>query len=124
MTAAADGARLPERTGYSVTDDAPLYAISVAAQLAGLHPQTLRQYDRLGLVTPKRVGGRNRLYSANDVARLREIAELSSQSLSMEGIRRILELQEEVRLLRLRLEEFHREKSSTSLVVWRPHRNR
>ncbi|HAN70830.1 MAG TPA: heat-shock protein HspR [Actinobacteria bacterium] len=118
------GARLPERTGYSVTDDAPLYAISVAAQLAGLHPQTLRQYDRLGLVTPTRVGGRNRLYSANDVARLCEIADLSSQGLSLEGIRRILDLQEEVRLLRARLEEFHREKSATSLVVWRPHRTR
>lgn len=117
-------ARMPERTGYAVTDDAPLYAISVAAQLAGLHPQTLRQYDRLGLVTPKRVGGRNRLYSMNDVARLREIADLSSQGLSLEGIRRILELQEEVRILRLRLEEFHREKAATSLVVWRPHRTR
>jgi DNA-binding transcriptional MerR regulator len=102
-----EGARLPERTGYAVTDDAPLYAISVAAQLAGLHPQTLRQYDRM-----------------NDVVRLREIADLSTQGLSLEGIRRILELQEEVRLLRMRLEEIHREKSATSLVVWRPQRNR
>jgi MerR family transcriptional regulator/heat shock protein HspR len=120
----AEGVRVPERTGYAVTDDAPLYAISVASQLAGLHPQTLRQYDRMGLVTPTRVGGRNRLYSMNDVARLREIADLSSQGLSLEGIRRILELQEEVRLLRMRLEEFHREKSATSLVVWRPQRSR
>ena len=120
----AEGVRVPERTGYAVTDDAPLYAISVASQLAGLHPQTLRQYDRMGLVTPTRVGGRNRLYSMNDVARLREIADLSSQGLSLEGIRRILELQEEVRLLRMRLEEFHREKSATSLVVWRPQRAR
>jgi MerR family transcriptional regulator/heat shock protein HspR len=118
------GPREAGRTGYSITDDAPLYAISVAAQLAGLHPQTLRQYDRLGLVTPTRVGGRNRLYSANDVERLREIADLSSQGLSLEGIRRILDLQEEVRVLRLRLEEFHREKASTSLVVWRPKKNR
>ena len=93
------------RTGFSVADDAPVYAISVAAQLAGLHPQTLRQYDRMGLVTPTRVGGRNRLYSANDVARLREIADLSAQGLSLEGIRRVLELQEEVRVLRLRLDE-------------------
>jgi MerR family transcriptional regulator/heat shock protein HspR len=112
------------RTGFSVTDDAPVYAISVAAELAGLHPQTLRQYDRLGLVTPTRVGGRNRLYSANDIVRLREIADLSAQGLSLEGIRRVLELQEEVRVLRLRLEEFRREKSATSLVVWRPNRNR
>jgi MerR family transcriptional regulator/heat shock protein HspR len=112
------------RTGFSITDDAPVYAISVAAELAGLHPQTLRQYDRLGLVTPTRVGGRNRLYSANDIARLREIADLSAEGLTLEGIRRVLELQEEVRILRMRLEEFRREKTSTSLVVWRPNRNR
>jgi MerR family transcriptional regulator/heat shock protein HspR len=110
----------PERTGFSIADDAPVYAISVAARLAALHAQTLRQYDRLGLVTPTRVGGRNRLYSANDIARLREIADLSSQGLSLEGIRRVLELQEEVRALRKRLEELRRDQASTSLVVWRP----
>jgi MerR family transcriptional regulator/heat shock protein HspR len=120
----AEGLPAPARTGYPITDDAPVYVISVAAELTGLHPQTLRQYDRLGLVTPKRVGGRNRLYSANDIARLREVSDLSAQGLSLEGIRRILELQEEVRHLRARLEEFTREKSSTSLVVWRPHRTR
>jgi len=109
-----------ERTGFSIADDAPVYAISVAARLAGLHAQTLRQYDRLGLVTPTRVGGRNRLYSANDIARLREIVDLTSQGLTLEGIRRVLELQEEVRYLRMRLEEFRREQASTSLVVWRP----
>lgn len=109
-----------ERTGFRVADAAPVYAISVAASLAGLHPQTLRQYDRLGLVVPTRVGGRNRLYSADDIARLREIADLSSQGLSLAGIRRVLELQEEVRILRVRLAEFTREQTSTSLVVWRP----
>ena len=112
------------RTGYRVADETPVYAISVAASLAELHPQTLRQYDRLGLVVPTRVGGRNRLYSANDIARLREIADLSAQGLSLEGIRRVLELQEEVRVLRIRLAEFTREQTSTSLVVWRPQRNR
>ena len=112
------------RTGYRVADETPVYAISVAASLAGLHPQTLRQYDRLGLVVPTRVGGRNRLYSANDIARLREIADLSAQGLSLAGIRRVLELQEEVRVLRIRLAEFTREQTSTSLVVWRPQRNR
>lgn len=115
---------LGERTGFRVTDEVPVYAISVAARLAGLHPQTLRQYDRLGLVVPTRVGGRNRLYSANDVARLREISGLSSQGLTLEGIRRVLELQEEVRVLRVRLAEFTRERTSTSLVVWRPAKNR
>ena len=113
-----------ERTGFRVADETPVYAISVAASLAGLHPQTLRQYDRLGLVVPTRVGGRNRLYSANDIARLREIADLSAQGLSLEGIRRVLELQEEVRVLRVRLAEFTREQTSTSLVVWRPSKNR
>ena len=108
------------RTGFSVADDAPVYAISVAAQLAGLHPQTLRQYDRLGLVTPTRVGGRNRLYSANDIARLREIADLSAQGLSLEGIKRVLVLQAEVAALRRVVAEFRREQQSTALVVWRP----
>lgn len=106
--------------GFRAADDTPVYAISVAAQLAGLHPQTLRQYDRLGLVVPTRVGGRNRLYSANDVNRLREIADLTGQGLSLAGIRRVLELQEEVRVLRVRLAEFTRQQASTSLVVWRP----
>jgi len=116
------GAGRGERTGFRVADEVPVYAISIAASLADLHPQTLRQYDRLGLVVPTRVGGRNRLYSANDIARLREIADLSNQGLSLEGIRRVLELQEEVRVLRVRLAEFTREQTSTSLVVWRPQR--
>ena len=120
----AEVPRLPERTGFTITDDAPVYAISVAAQLAGLHPQTLRQYDRMGLVTPTRVGGRNRLYSANDIARLREIADLSAQGLSLEGIRRVLELQAEVASLRRVVAEYRREQSSTALVVWRPGRNK
>ena len=109
-----------ERTGFSIADDAPVYAISVAASLAGLHPQTLRQYDRLGLVRPTRVGGRNRLYSANDIVQLREIAELSAEGVTLEGIRRILDLQEEVLKLRSLLDEQRRDQASTALVVWRP----
>lgn len=123
MTGQPGGRSIP-RTGYPVTDDAPVYTISVAAQLAGLHPQTLRQYDRLGLVTPTRVGGRNRLYSANDVARLHEIADLSTQGLSLEGIRRILDLQAEVATLRVLVAELRRDQTSTALVVWRPHSNK
>lgn len=107
---------------FSVASDAPVYAISVAADLAGLHPQTLRQYDRAGLVRPTRVGGRNRLYSGQDIARLREVAQLSAEGLSLEGIRRVLELQAEVNDLRRRLEEFRSEASSRALVVWQPHR--
>ena len=108
------------RPGFRVSDETPVYAISVAAQLAGLHPQTLRQYDRLGLVSPTRVGGRNRLYSASDVTRLREVADLSAEGLTLEGIRRVLDLQREVEQLRSRLREFHKQKESTALVVWRP----
>jgi MerR family transcriptional regulator/heat shock protein HspR len=102
----------------------PVYAISVAAELAGMHPQTLRQYDRLGLVCPQRVNGRNRLYSARDVERLREIADLSATGISLEGIRRVLELQAEVDRLRDQVDTYVREKRSTALVLYRPQRRR
>ncbi len=105
-------------------DTTPVYTISVAAELAQMHPQTLRQYDRLGLVVPKRANGRNRLYSAQDVARLREVAELSAAGISLEGIRRVLELQAEVDRLRLQVNAYAEEKRSTSLVLWRPQRRR
>ena len=119
MTAASG-----ERPSFRVSDDTPVYAISVAAQLAGLHPQTLRQYDRLGLVSPTRVGGRNRLYSGRDIARLQEISRLSADGLTLEGIRRVLELQREIDYLRGRLAEVSRDASSTALVVWRPKQQR
>jgi MerR family transcriptional regulator/heat shock protein HspR len=102
----------------------PVYAISVAAELAGMHPQTLRQYDRLGLVCPQRVKGRNRLYSVRDVERLREVADLSAAGISLEGIRRVLELQAEVDRLRDQVETYAREKRSTALVLYRPSRRR
>ena len=105
-------------------DVRPVYAISVAAELAGMHPQTLRQYDRLGLVCPQRVKGRNRLYSARDVERLREVGELSAAGVSLEGIRRVLELQAEVDRLRDQVEGYAREKRSTALVLYRPQRRR
>lgn len=84
--------------------DAAVYVISVAAQLAGMHPQTLRAYDRLGLVQPQRTPGRGRRYSRRDIEALREVAELSQrEGVNLEGIRRILELQEQVRVLSDRL---------------------
>jgi MerR family transcriptional regulator/heat shock protein HspR len=107
-----------------ISSETPVYAISIAAQLAGLHPQTLRQYDRVGLVVARRVGGRNRLYSAHDVQRLRYVAQLSNEGLSIEGIRRVLDLELEIENLRDRLGEFHRERSSRALVVWRPQRKK
>jgi MerR family transcriptional regulator/heat shock protein HspR len=71
----------------------PVFAIAVAAELAGMHPQTLRQYDRLGLVSPTRTAGQSRRYSMRDVAQLREIAALSAEGLNLEGIKRILQLE-------------------------------
>jgi MerR family transcriptional regulator/heat shock protein HspR len=85
--------------------DTPLYVISVAAELTGLHPQTLRTYDRLGLVSPGRAGGGGRRYSWRDIEMLREIAELSAAGIGLEGVRRILELENHVAALRSRLRE-------------------
>jgi MerR family transcriptional regulator/heat shock protein HspR len=84
---------------------APLFAIAVAAELAGMHPQTLRQYDRIGLVSPSRTAGKSRRYSMRDIAQLREVARLGSEGISLEGIRRILELENEVSALRGRVRD-------------------
>ncbi len=118
-----------------------------------MHPQTLRQYDRLGLVTPGRSSGRGRRYSPRDVALLRQVAQLSGEGLGLEGIRRVLALQQEVRSLRdevdrLRAELDSAQKASArqeamlharlekqyrrdlvplergAVVVWRPERER
>ena len=74
-------------------DDAVLYVISVAAELSGLHPQTLRQYDRLGLVSPTRTIGRNRRYSLRDIASLRMVQRLVGEGINHAGIKRIIELE-------------------------------
>ena len=89
-----------------VPEDAPVFVISVAAQLAGMHAQTLRQYDRLGLVTPGRTGGGGRRYSARDVALLREVQRLSQdEGVNLAGIKRIIELESHVDALRARVAE-------------------
>ena len=88
-----------------MNERSPLFVISVAAELAGMHPQTLRQYDRLGLVSPTRTAGKSRRYSMHDVVQLREIAQLSSEGVSLEGIRRVLGLEDEVTTLRARVRE-------------------
>jgi MerR family transcriptional regulator/heat shock protein HspR len=80
----------------------PVYVISVAAELTGLHPQTLRQYDRAGLVSPGRTGGGGRRYSLNDIELLREVAELTSAGIGLEGVRRILSMENQVAALRAR----------------------
>jgi MerR family transcriptional regulator/heat shock protein HspR len=83
-----------------------VFVISVAAELAGMHPQTLRQYDRLGLVTPDRAGGGGRRYSQRDVDLLREVQRLSQEEgVNLAGIKRIIELENQVAALQQRVAE-------------------
>ncbi|WP_299952851.1 heat shock protein transcriptional repressor HspR [uncultured Modestobacter sp.] len=133
--------------GRSFAEDAPVFVISVAAELAGMHAQTLRQYDRLGLVSPGRTAGGGRRYSARDVALLREVQRLSQEDgVNLAGIKRIIELESRVEALQARVAELLDElevsetrriaaeaavsatyrrdlvprTSSSALVVWRP----
>jgi len=95
---------------FELTDDTPVYVISVAAQLSGLHPQTLRAYDRLGLVSPGRAAGRGRRYSLRDILILREVQRLSQEEgINLNGIKRILELELAERRSRQLLAEMHAE---------------
>lgn len=112
-------------------DHTPLYVISVAAELTGLHAQTLRQYDRLGIVSPGRTPGGGRRYSRHDIAVLREVVRLSSLGLGLEGVRKVLDLENQVAALRARVRELQDEldglraaQPRTSLVVWRPYGHR
>jgi MerR family transcriptional regulator/heat shock protein HspR len=87
-------------------EDAAVFVISVAAKLAGMHPQTLRQYDRLGLVSPGRTSGRGRRYSTREVAMLREVQRLSQDDgVNLAGIKRIMELETQVDALRRKVSE-------------------
>jgi MerR family transcriptional regulator, heat shock protein HspR len=97
---------------FELTDDTPVYVISVAAQLSGLHPQTLRAYDRLGLVSPGRAAGRGRRYSLRDILILREVQRLSQEEgINLNGIKRILELELAERRSRMLLAEMQAELS-------------
>jgi MerR family transcriptional regulator/heat shock protein HspR len=118
---------------HDLPEDAPVFVISIAAQLAGMHAQTLRQYDRLGLVTPGRTLGGGRRYSARDVALLREVQRLSQdEGLNLAGIKRIIELEAHVDALQAKVAELADElrrayaqldsRPSTALVVWKPPR--
>jgi MerR family transcriptional regulator, heat shock protein HspR len=100
MTIAGEHGRPP------LPDDAPVFVISVAAELAGMHAQTLRQYDRLGLVSPGRTAGGGRRYSPRDVALLREVQRLSQEDgVNLAGIKRIIDLESQVEALRARVHE-------------------
>jgi MerR family transcriptional regulator/heat shock protein HspR len=92
-------------TVAEIDEFSPLFPIAAAAELAGMHPQTLRQYDRIGLVSPRRTAGQSRRYSMRDVAQLREIARLSAEGLNLEGVRRILQLEDQVTALSMRVRE-------------------
>ena len=89
--------------------DQPIFVISVAAELADMHPQTLRQYDRLGIVSPSRAPGKSRRYSQRDVNMLREVQRLSHEGVSLEGIKRILQLENQVAGLQRRVSELTEE---------------
>jgi MerR family transcriptional regulator/heat shock protein HspR len=116
------------RAGNPSHDDAtPVYVISIAAELAGMHPQTLRQYDRLGIVSPGRSAGRGRRYSAREVALLREVQRLSQEEgVNLEGIRRILALENQVSALQTRVAELEadlaRARATTESEVAEAHR--
>jgi MerR family transcriptional regulator, heat shock protein HspR len=129
-----------ERCVMSKKDDARTFLISVAAELAGMHAQTLRTYDRLGLVSPQRSSGGGRRYSERDVDLLREVQRLSQdEGVNLAGIKRIIELTNQVEALRSRLAEMADEverlranqrrdlavvPKSTALVVWQPRSKR
>jgi MerR family transcriptional regulator/heat shock protein HspR len=139
-------------TFRAVAEDAPVFVISVAAELAGMHAQTLRQYDRLGLVSPGRTSGGGRRYSPRDVALLREVQRLSQDDgVNLAGIKRIIELESRVEALQARVHELLEElqhaeqrrmaaeaavpaayradlvpqrRPGSALVVWRPRADR
>jgi MerR family transcriptional regulator/heat shock protein HspR len=121
-------------------DESRTFLISVAAELAGMHAQTLRTYDRLGLVSPRRTSGGGRRYSQNDVDLLREVQRLSQdEGVNLAGIKRIIELTNQVEALQSRIKELTEELAqvragqrrdlavlpkSTAVVVWQPRRSR
>ena len=112
----------PGTAGAGFDDDTPVFVISVAAELAGMHPQTLRQYDRLGLVTPDRSGGGGRRYSARDVELLREVQRLSQEEgVNLAGIKRVIELENQVEALQHRLAEVSHELEQTRRAAEQAH---
>jgi len=97
--------------------EAAVYVISVAAQLTGLHPQTLRTYERIGLVTPGRTGGGGRRYSARDIELLRGIARLTAAGIGLEGVRRIIDLENQVAALQRHNSELADELEATRAAL-------
>jgi len=111
---------MTRRQPGEVPEDAPVFVISVAATLAGMHPQTLRQYDRMGLVSPGRTAGRGRRYSARDIDLLRQVQRLSQdEGINLAGIKRILELENHVTALRARIVEMQAQLEGAAAEVAR-----
>lgn len=116
----ADSRGRPGRRRMEVPGpDVPVYVISVAAELTGLHPQTLRTYDRIGLVSPGRTGGGGRRYSWRDIELLREVAELTASGIGLEGVRRILELENHVAALQGRVRELENQLAAAEYALAR-----
>jgi MerR family transcriptional regulator/heat shock protein HspR len=104
-------------------DDRPRYMISVAAELVGMHPQTLRMYEQKGLVQPQRTAGNTRLYSEADLERLRLIQRLTSQlGLNLAGVEAVLELEEQLQRMQARMERLDREMRAAIEQVHRQYR--
>lgn len=97
--------------------DVPVFVISVAAELTGLHPQTLRTYDRMGLVSPGRTGGGGRRYSWRDIEQLREVAELTASGIGLEGVRRVLQLEQHVAMLSDRVRQLEEQLASAHYAL-------
>ncbi len=115
-----------ENEGYLQPSSGTLkavYVISVAAELAGMHPQTLRIYERKGLVYPLRTDGGSRRYSEEDVRRLRRIQELTNAGLNLEGVKKLMELENEISSLKMELEatkaELKRQREETDRLYKR-----
>ncbi len=97
-----------------------VYIISVAAELTGVHPQTLRVYERKGLLAPARTGGMSRRYSDSDLDQIRRVQELTNEGLNLAGVARVLELEAQVERLRRRVDELSAQSThSTALVRWK-----
>ncbi|MEO5841811.1 MAG: helix-turn-helix transcriptional regulator [Acidimicrobiales bacterium] len=105
-----------------ISRDRAVYVISVAAELAGVHPQTLRIYERKGLLDPARTGGGSRRYSEADIARLQRIQELTTEGLNLAGVKRVLELEEEARRLHAELERLGQELTARVEATHRQYR--
>ena len=102
---------------FDQLDETPVYVISVVSQLTGLHAQTLRQYDRIGLVAPQRTPGGGRRYSMRDITRLRQVQQLSGEGVGLTGVKQILELQQLVEAMARRIDELENDLERAYLVL-------